>query len=174
MRKVLTSLMAIPMLAAMPASPVMAAIGPDAAQCNTGDGPALLVRVSGFKNRNGTVRVRTFAGNMQSSWFDKKRALRRVLVDLPDSGVVDVCVAVPRAGPFVVDVRHDINGNKDSDRSDGAGVSGNPNVSVFDFFIGKKPPASKVVVNATAGVTVVPITMKYIQGGSFKAVTASR
>lgn len=173
MRKMLVAMLAVSAAIAIPSGAASAAVlGPEAARCASGAGPALLVRVTGFKNRAGTVRVRTFPGAPSSAWFDRKRALKRHLVTLPDSGSVDICVAVARPGPYVVDVRHDLNGNGDSDRADGAGVSGNPNVSVFDFFVGKKPPASVVVINAGSGITLVPITMKYIQGGAFKPVKA--
>ncbi len=174
MRKIFASLAALPVAMAMPGVAADASVlGPDAALCSQSAGPALLVKVTGFKGRGGTVRVRTFPGATKAAWFDKKRALRRTLVALPDSGSVEICMAVPRAGPYVVDVRHDINGNSDTDRADGAGVSGNPNVSLFDFFLGKKPAASQVVVNAGGGITMVPITMKYIQGGSFKPIKSA-
>ncbi len=173
MRKMMMAMLAGSAAAlAVPGNARAAVLGPDAARCASGAGPALLVRVTGFKNRSGTVRVRAFPGATPSAWFDRKRALKRHLVTLPDTGVVDVCVAVARPGPYVIDVRHDVNGNGDSDRADGAGVSGNPNVSVFDFFVGKKPPASVVVISAGAGITMVPITMKYIQGGAFRPVKA--
>ncbi|HMT43338.1 MAG TPA: DUF2141 domain-containing protein [Chakrabartia sp.] len=147
-------------------------LGPEAPRCASGDGPALLVRVTGLKSRAGTIRVRTFAGNNPKSWFDKTQKLARVLVPAGGSGPVDVCVGVPRAGGYVVDIRHDINANGDTDKSDGAGVSGNPSVSFLDFMLGRKPPAEKVVVNVGQGVTTVPIVVKYLQGGSFRAVGA--
>lgn len=160
-------------LVVAPVSTASAAIlGPEAARCQAGNGPAVLVRLTGFKSRAGTVRVRTFAGSNPKSWFDKKQRLARVVVPAAGSGAVDVCVGVPRAGGYVIDIRHDINNNDDTDKSDGAGVSGNPTVSFFDFMLGRKPPASKVVVNVGQGVTLVPITVKYLQGGTFKPVGA--
>lgn len=176
MSKMRIAMLAAPLALAMPVSGANAQIlGPDAARCAAGDGPALLVRVTGFKNRGGTVRVRTFHGGKPSSWFDKKQALKRVAVPVPASGAAEICMAVPSAGGYVVDIRHDANGNGDTDRADGAGVSGNPNISLVNFFLGKKPPASQVVVHAGQGVASVPIVVKYIQGGSFKPVqTAQR
>lgn len=171
MRKFWTVLGAGVLLAAMPAATAGAAIlGPDAAACASGDGPAILVTVTGFKRNAGLVRARAFAGNVPASWFDKKRALKRTEVAVPASGVAQICLKVPRPGGYVVDIRHDLNANGGTDKSDGAGASGNPNISLFDFFLGKKPPASKVVVNVSQGVVTVPITVKYIQGGSFKPI----
>ncbi len=175
MSKIWNAIGAAALVAAFPVNAANAQIlGPDAPKCAAGDGPALLVKVSGFKTRGGTVRVRTFAGNKPSSWFDKKQMLKRVAVPVPDSGPIEVCMAVPAAGGYVVDIRHDVNANGDTDKADGAGVSGNPNVSLFDFFLGKKPPASKVVVTVGQNVAAVPIVVKYIQGGSFKPVQTAR
>lgn len=150
-----------------------AVLGPDAPKCIAGDGPAVLVRVTGLKNREGSVRARTFLGDKPSTWFSKKTYLKRTQVPVPDAGPVEICMPVPKPGPYVVDLRHDINGNGDSDRADGAGASGNPSISLFDFLLGRKPPASKVVVQVGDGVTPISITMKYVQGGSFKPVQVS-
>ncbi len=176
MRKFLTASSAGALLAMLPAGAANAAIlGPDAAACANGDGPAILVKVTGFKRNTGMVRARTFPGAQPATWFDKKRALKRTEVAVPASGVANICLRVPRPGGYVIDIRHDLNANGSTDKADGAGASGNPNISVFDFFLGKKPPASKVVVNVNQGVVTVPITVKYIQGGAFKAVAiASR
>lgn len=174
MRKFVTALCASAIVAALPAAAANAAIlGPDAAACASGSGPAVLVKVTGFKRNAGMVRARAFSGAQPASWFDKKRALKRTEVAVPRSGVAEICLRVPRPGGYVIDVRHDLNANGDTDKADGAGASGNPNISVFDFFLGKKPPASKVVVQVSQGVRVVPITVKYIQGGSFKAVAVA-
>ncbi|MBK8628685.1 MAG: DUF2141 domain-containing protein [Sphingomonadales bacterium] len=166
------ALAALSVLAAPVAIADAAILGPEAPRCQSGAGPALLVRVTGLKSRAGTIRVRTFAGNNPKSWFDKKARLARVVVPVTSSGPVDVCVGVPRAGGYVIDIRHDINANDDTDKADGAGVSGNPSVSFLDFMLGRKPPAEKVVINVGQGVTTVPIVVKYLQGGSFRAVGA--
>ncbi len=145
-------------------------LGPDAARCATGNGPAILVRVTGLKSRIGAVRARTFAGSNPSSWFDKKQALKRTEVPVPAAGPVEICMPVPRSGSYVVDIRHDVNGSGKTDRSDGAGASGNPSTSLFDFLLGRKPPASQVVFQVNEGVTTISIVMKYLQGGAFKPV----
>ena len=150
-------------------------LGPDAAACAAGNGPAALVRVLGLKSRTGKVRVRTFDGANSKAWFDKKKSLRRTEISVPASGAVEICMPVPKAGGYVMDIRHDTNGNGDSDRADGVGASGNPHISLFDVMIGKKPPANKIVVQVGNGITPVSITVKYLQGGSFKPTqTANR
>lgn len=158
-------------LLSMPSVSAQAALlGPDAGVCASGNGPAVLVRVTGLKSRVGQLRVRTFPGNNSKAWFNKKMQLKRTEVVLPASGPVEVCMPVPAAGGYVVDIRHDANNNRDTDKADGAGVSGNPNVSFFSFLMGKKPPAAQVVVNVGKGVATTNIVVKYLQGGSFKPV----
>ncbi len=157
-------------VAAMGLVPVAAAdaaiLGPDAGHCVSGKGPAVLVKVFGLRNRAGKVRVRTFSGNAPSTWFDKKQVLLRTEADTPAGGPVEVCMPVPKPGGYVVDVRHDINNNGDTDRADGVGASGNPKMSMWDILLGRKPPASQVVFQVGAGVTAVAVTLNYASGGS--------
>lgn len=138
-----------------------AVLGPAAARCISGNGPAVLVRLTGLKNRAGTVRARLFAGNRPSSWFDKKAHIGRVEAATPDTGPVEICVPAPRPGSYVVDIRHDINNNSDTDRADGGGASGNPKIGMLDVVFGRKPPASKVVFTVGSGVTTINILVRY-------------
>jgi uncharacterized protein (DUF2141 family) len=163
------------MLAGMLALPVAGnatVLGPDAALCTSGAGPAMLVKVVGLKSRVGAVRARTFDGANRKSWFDKKMALKRTQVPVPAGGTVEICMPVPKPGGYVVDIRHDANNNDDTDRADGAGASGNPEMSLFSFMLGSKPPAAKVVVQVGQNVVPVTIIVKYVQGGSFKPIQA--
>lgn len=147
-------------------------LGPDAAVCARGAGPAILVNVIGFKNRAGTVRARTFGGS-PSTWFDKKHYLKRTLTNVPTSGAVAICMPVPRPGIYAVDIRHDINGNSDTDKADGAGASGNPKLSLFDIIFGRRPPADKVSVQVGDGVVPITVVLKYLSGGSVQPVQMS-
>lgn len=153
------------LLAASP--PVMESLGPDAARCAGATGPAMLVRVTGFANRRGSVRVRLF-GPPVSSYFDKKRALRRIELPVPASGPVAICVAVPHPGTYVVDVRHDVNGNGKTDRKDGGGASGDPHLSLFDVLFSRKPEPREVQVAVGPRLTEVRVTLMYLKGGSFR------
>lgn len=143
------------------------AIGPDAAKCAAGGGPAMLVTITGLKDRSGAVRVRSFGGSA-STYFNKKRALQRTEIPTPASGPVRVCMPVPAPGWYAVDVRHDTNRNGGTDRADGGGASGNPTVSLLDVLFGRKPPAEKVRVWVGAGVTNVPVTVMYLRNGAFR------
>lgn len=161
-------------LALLPLTAADAAVlGPDAAVCGANNSSAVLVKVNGLKSRAGAVRARTFPGSNPKSWFDKKMALKRTEVRVPASGPIEICMTVPKPGGYVVDIRHDANGDGKTDKSDGAGASGNPDISLFSFLLGKKPPASKVVVQVGTGVTTINVLVKYVQGGSFKPVQVS-
>lgn len=150
------------------------AIGPDSRVCTEASGPAMLVRVQGLKDRAGKVRVRSFGGS-PSTYFDKKQTLRRIELPVPSKGNVDVCVPVPAPGVYAVDVRHDVNDNGKTDRADGGGASGNPKITLVDMIFKRKPPVKQVQVAVGSGVTVVPVQIKYLSGGSFKPIqTAGR
>jgi uncharacterized protein (DUF2141 family) len=158
-------------LACVPLSVADAAVlGPDAAVCGANSSSAVLVKVTGLKSRAGAIRARTFSGANPKGWFDKKMALKRTEVPVPSAGPIEICMAVPKPGGYVVDIRHDANNDGKTDRSDGAGASGNPEISLFSFMLGKKPPASKVVVQVGTGVTTINVLVKYVQGGSFKPI----
>lgn len=137
------------------------ALGPDPSLCEGSAEPSILVRVTGLKNREGTIRVRTFSGD-PSTYFNKKFVQKRLLYPTPATGPIDICVPVGAAGVYAVDVRHDVNGNGDTDRADGVGASGNPKFSLWTILFGKKPSAQQVQVNVGRGTTIVPITVRYL------------
>lgn len=147
-----------------------AILGPQAARC-AGGGPALLVRLSGLKNRAGTVRIRLFGGS-PDTWFEGDHALVRLQIPTPGVDPAPVCVPVPAPGVYAVDVRHDANGNDKSDLSDGGGTSGNPRLSLWSILTRRKPAPATVQIVADRGVRVVPITMMYVQGGRLVAGNA--
>jgi uncharacterized protein (DUF2141 family) len=143
--------------------PVSAQNGP----CSFNAGPAIFVKVVGLKHRSGTVRIRLFGGN-PSTYFDKRYALKRIEFAPPKSGDIEYCMPIPRPGVYVVDVRHDANGSGKTDKADGAGVSGNPDVSLLDVVLKKKPSARKVHIAVGGTVSVTTIIVKYLSGGKFK------
>jgi uncharacterized protein (DUF2141 family) len=150
---------------AMPAA--AAPIGPFAASC-AGGGPAVVARVNGLKARTGMIRVQLYASN-QATFLEKKAYLQRV--DVPArAGAMDICVPVPKAGRYAISVRHDVNGDGKSDRGDGGGFSGNPDVSLMDLLAKRKPSLGHVAFSVAGGTQVVPITLRYVQGLSFKPV----
>ena len=123
------------------------------------DGPALLVKLAGLKNRTGEVRVRAFGGD-PATYFDKRHVTAAVYKTPPASGPVEYCLGV-RPGLYAVDVRQDVNGDGKTSAVDGVGASGNPQLSLFDVILKRRPPAAQVQVRVAQGVTVVPITVRY-------------
>ena len=153
--------------AAMPVGAHAAVLGPDAAACE-GNGPAVLVGIEGLKKRAGMIRVQSYGGN-PSHYFDKGSYLRRIDVPVPAVGPVDICISVPANGTYAISVRHDVDNSGKTGLSDGGGMSGNPQMSLFDVMFKRKPDPQKVQV-PVRGVTHVPIVMNYVQGGSFGPV----
>ena len=145
-------------IAAQPA-PAQAALGPDAASCRSGaSNPAILVNVSGFKNRVGRVRVQLYGGN-PGDFLAKGKKLRRIDIPVTSSGTMPVCIAVPRAGNYAVAVRHDANNNRNSDWNDGGGFSRNPKISMLS-----KPKHSSVVIPVGNGVKPIDVVLNYRRG----------
>ncbi len=141
-------------LAAMLATPGSAqAIGPDAAAC-TGRAAALLVKIHGLKNREGSIRVSTYPAN--ADWLAKGRYVRRIDVAVPAAGEADVCVALPGPGRYGVAVLHDRNNDhKVNIFKDGGGFSNNPNFGL------SKPDVGDVAFAAGPGLTTLDIQLKY-------------
>lgn len=136
--------------------------------CAADAGPSIHLKIVGLKDRSGTVRIRLFDGDPKT-YFDKRHALQRIEFATPDRGTVEYCIEAPHAGTYAVDVRHDANGNGKTDRADGAGVSGNPDVSLLDIVFKRKPPATKVQIKVGSESTSTTIVVKYLSGGKFKA-----
>ena len=156
-------------MAAGEAAARAAVLGPNAAQCREPGRPAMLVRVVGLKSRAGVVRVQSYGGDPQH-FFDKGSWLDRVDVHPPAQGLVEICMPVARPGIYAVSVRHDANGTGGTDLRDGGGMSGNPQLSLFDVMLKRRPDPAKVSVRVGQGVTVVPVTVNYVQGGSIRPV----
>jgi uncharacterized protein (DUF2141 family) len=169
----LSSLVVVPLLAL--AAPVGVAratvLGPDAAACTAGSGQsAVLVRVTGFKERTGDLRVQVY-GDDPDDFLAKGQKLRRIDLPVTPAGPMDVCVALPKAGNYAVAVRHDVDGNGKSSRNDGGGFSRNPDLSLFSL----KPKYKDVVISVGHAPRSISIVLNYVQGLSIKPIkTASR
>jgi len=145
-------------------------LGPDAAACRAGSpGPAALVRIYGFKDRGGTLRVQLY-GNNPDDFLAKGKKLKRIEVPVADSGDMNVCIDLPSYGEYAVAVRHDRDGNRKSGWNDGGGFSGNPKISLTNL----KPDYEDASFAARQGVTVVDVVMNYRSGLKIKPVVARR
>ena len=148
-----------------PATAAEAALGPDAASCRTGAGePAVLVNVTGFKQRAGRVRVQLYGSN-PADFLAKGKKLRRIDLPVTGTGPMRVCVAVPKAGEYAIAVRHDVSGNG-SDWGDGGGFSRNPKLSLLNL----KPKYQNVAIPVGNGVTTIDVVLNYKQGLTIKPI----
>jgi uncharacterized protein (DUF2141 family) len=143
------------------ARPVLAQdiLGPDKAACAAGSqGPAALVRVYGFKDRDGLLRVQLYGADPEE-FLEKGTKLKRIEVPVTPAGDMSVCVALPRRGEFAMYVLHDRNGNRKWDLSkDGFGFSGNPKLGM------SKPDYEDSMFVAGNGVTIVDVILNYRTG----------
>ena len=147
-----------------------APLGPYAGACRAGsDRPALLVRVIGLKARTGTIRVQDYGGD-PDRYFDKGTWLKRVDIAVPAAGPIEICLPAAQPGTYAVYVRHDVDGSGKMGMSDGAGMSGNPRVTLFDVLFRRKPDPARVSVKVGDGVVPVPVVLNYVEGGSVRPV----
>lgn len=148
-------------------SPAQAVLGPDAKSCRAGAGPAVLVNVSGFKNRVGRLRVNIY-GSDPADFLARGKKLRRIDVPVTASGPMRVCVALPKPGNYAVAVRHDADANGKSGWNDGGGFSRNPSISLTNL----KPKHSEVVIPVT-GVKPVNVVLNYRRGLTIGPISGS-
>lgn len=130
----------------------------DAARCRADKGPALLVTVDGVKASSGTMRVQSYRAT-SGEWLVRGKWLSRIEVPAK-AGTMTFCVPVPSSGTYGVAVRHDVNGNGETDiRTDGGAMSNNPSINIFNL---GKPSYTKVGVPVGEGVKSIRIQMKYM------------
>jgi len=159
-------------LAALAAPSAAAALGPHAADCAPGSArPSILVRVVGLKTRTGMVRLQSYGGD-PGHYFDKGSYVERIDITPPARGPVEVCMLVPQAGAYAINVWQDVNGNGSKDFSDGLGFSGNPSVSLMDAVFKRRPSPAQVAVQVH-GRTNVSVVMNYVQGGSVRPLASA-
>lgn len=130
----------------------------DMGRCRAGDGPAMMVTVEGIKASKGKVRVQAYHATA-SEWLKKGKWLSRM--DVPArAGTMTFCVPLPETGTYGIAVRHDLNGNGDTDiTTDGGAMSNNPAINIFNL---GKPSYTKVGVPVGNGVKSIRIQMRYM------------
>lgn len=161
-------ILAAALTVAAPAA-AQAALGPDAASCRNGAGaPAVLVDVSGFKTRTGNLRVQLYGSN-PADFLAKGKKLRRIDLPVTPSGSMKVCIAAPASGTYAIAVRHDLDGDGKSGWNDGAGFSGNPDISLASL----KPKYTKVAIAVGNGVKPVEVILNYRKGLSIGPVASN-
>lgn len=141
-------------------------LGKAEGQCRPGEAsPSLLVEVAGLKDRNGRLKLELYPANDDDFLSDDNvllnagKTFRRVEVDVPRSGPVELCIRAPSAGTFALSVLHDRDANRKFGLSvDGIGFGSNPRLGW------SKPKAAAASVRVGGGPTPVRIIMNYRKG----------
>lgn len=123
-----------------------------------GSGPAVRVTLNEVSQSRGTIRVQLYRGT-SADWLERGRWLNRIEVPAR-AGTMQVCMPVPAAGNYAIAVRHDVNGNGDTDlRTDGGGMSNNPSINVFNL---GRPGVDRVRFAIGNEVRAMTIRMRYM------------
>jgi uncharacterized protein (DUF2141 family) len=132
-------------------------IGNDMARCE-GSNPAVRVTVTGISSSNGSIRVQSYRATA-ADWLTKGRWLSRIQQPAR-RGTMTFCVPVAGPGNYAIAVRHDVNGNGETDlRTDGGGMSNNPSINVFNL---GRPSVQKTTFAVGNGVRAIQINMRYM------------
>jgi uncharacterized protein (DUF2141 family) len=142
--------------AAAAGAPYRQHISNDPGRC-TGSGPAVKVQISGITPTRGTLRVQLYRGT-EADWLKSGRWLNRIEVPAR-AAATTVCMPVPGPGTYGIAVRHDVNGNGETDiRTDGGGMSNNPSINIFNL---GKPSYKQTAFAVGDGVKSISIQMRY-------------
>ena len=115
------------------------------------------VTITGIKESSGTIRVQSYRGTKED-WLEKGRWINRMEAPAR-AGTMTFCMPVPRPGTYGIAVRHDVNGNGETDIfSDGGAMSNNPSINIFNL---GKPSYKKTAFNVGHGVETMSIRMRY-------------
>lgn len=132
----------------------------DLGACEVGKGPAVHITLTGLKSSSGNLFVRAYPAT-KADWLVSKRYVMRVDAK-PRAGSMTVCVPLPAAGDYAIAVQHDVNGNRQTDLSDGAGMSNNPGIKKVLGLVPRPPTVDKTRFSAGSGVTRMTISMQYM------------
>ena len=132
-------------------------ISHDPGKCSAGKGPAVLVSISGVKESKGTIRIQSYRATKQD-WLEKGRWINRMEAPAK-AGTMRFCMPLPKAGHYGIAVRHDLDGDGETDIfGDGGAMSNNPSINLFNL---GKPSYKKVGFDVGSGVESISIRMRY-------------
>ncbi|MEQ1509720.1 MAG: DUF2141 domain-containing protein [Sphingopyxis sp.] len=155
-------------IAGIAVSAAATSIGPHAERCDGGEA-SVIVNVTGFRVRTGSVRVQLYVANPRT-FLERRAWLQRIDVPMTRAGDMPICVPVSAAGRYAISVRHDANGDGRNDRGDGGGFSGNPDVSIIDLALHRKPSLARVGFQVNDAPVRVNVILNYVQGTSFEPI----
>jgi uncharacterized protein (DUF2141 family) len=156
---------AFSLLPALPLAAQTQVLGTDAAACQPGGaGHAALVRVTGFKDRVGNLRLQYYSDDPKT-FLASGAYIRRQEMPVTPAGDMVICITVPTPGRYAFVVLHD----RDKDGrlsiwSDGVGFSNNPKLALA------KPKIEKLLYSVGPGLTPMAIVMNYRRGLSVKPI----
>ncbi|AXJ94992.1 MULTISPECIES: DUF2141 domain-containing protein [unclassified Sphingomonas] len=158
----------VALLAATIAGPAAAraeVIGMDAAACTNREGPAILANIVGLKDRKGRLKLELYPANEDDFLKDDRdlvaqgKTFRRVWVQTPPAGAVDICIRVPHPGRYALFATHDRDGkNKFNFFQDGAGFPGGARLGM------SRPKLAQALIEVGNGVATTNIRMQYLRG----------
>jgi uncharacterized protein (DUF2141 family) len=169
MTRVLILAASVALIGAAPVVP-NPSLGKAEAACRSGEtGPALLITVSGLKDRQGLVRAELYPDNDTDFLQDdailvnQGKTFRRVDFQLPAAGPVVICVRAPGPGRYTLSLLHDRNRDLRWNKlSDGLGFASNPRLGW------SKPKAASALVSIGAGLSKTEVIMNYLSGFSYR------
>lgn len=127
------------------------------AKCAAGAGPAVRVTVTDIRESTGTMRVQSYRGTKED-WLEKGKWIYRMEAPAK-AGSMTFCMPLPRPGTYAIAVRHDVNGNGDTDIfADGGAMSNNPSINIWNL---GKPNYKKTRFDVGPGVESISIRMRY-------------
>ena len=127
------------------------------AKCAAGTGPAVRVTVTDIRESTGTMRVQSYRGTKED-WLEKGKWIYRMEAPAK-AGSMTFCMPLPRPGTYAIAVRHDVNGNGDTDIfADGGAMSNNPSINIWNL---GKPSYKKTRFDVGPGVESISIRMRY-------------
>ena len=127
------------------------------AKCAAGAGPAVRVTVTDIRESTGTMRVQSYRGTKED-WLEKGKWIYRMEAPAK-AGSMTFCMPLPRPGTYAIAVRHDVNGNGDTDIfADGGSMSNNPSINIWNL---GKPSYKKTRFDVGPGVESISIRMRY-------------
>jgi uncharacterized protein (DUF2141 family) len=141
-------------------------LGKAEGQCRPGEtGPAVIVTAAGLKDRRGTLRAELYPDNDDDFLEDDNilinegKTFRRVEIQVPQSGVVQLCIRTPGPGNYTLSLLHDRDSNRKFGLStDGVGFPNNPRLGL------SKPKANAVRFHTGPGLTDISIRLNYRKG----------
>jgi uncharacterized protein (DUF2141 family) len=151
-------------------------LGPQPEACAEGAaGPAVLVHVHGFKDLSGNLRVELYPA-VEGDFLapavklrSEGKVFQRIDVPTPQTGEVDVCVALPTPGPYAMAVLHDRNASGKLDVfSDGFGFPNNPRLGYG------KPDVTEATIVVADEVMRIDVVLNYWNGFAARPLRNAR